>query len=162
MRGGRRFAATATVALASAAWAQTEKPLDLRPPPPDAPSAGGSVCRLCGEIKSIREVHVGTPRPVQTAAQTESIGSPAGTDDWRVVGPVAYLPLGGGTKTDEGWRVGAAGTPEMQGQFGQSSYEISVQMDSGERRSIQRRDGTRFHVGQRVALRSGELEPMFP
>ena len=33
-------------------------------------------------------------------------------------------------------------------------------MDVGERRTLQRRDGNRFHVGQRVALRAGELEPM--
>jgi hypothetical protein len=35
-------------------------------------------------------------------------------------------------------------------------------MDSGERRSVLRRDGARFRVGQRVTLRSGELEAMFP
>jgi outer membrane lipoprotein SlyB len=50
----------------------------------------------------------------------------------------------------------------MQAQIGQSSYEISVQMDSGERRTVQRRDGSRFQVGQRVTLRTGEIEPMFP
>jgi outer membrane lipoprotein SlyB len=35
-------------------------------------------------------------------------------------------------------------------------------MDSGERRVIQRRDGSRFQIGQRVTLRSGQIEPMFP
>ena len=160
MRGGRSFAALASAAAIGAAWAQADKPLDLRLPPPDAPSAAGSVCKACGEIKSIREVHVGPSREVQTTAQTESVGSRPGTDDWLVVGPVVYLPLG--AKTDGGWRVGAMGTPEMQGQFGQSTYEISLLMDSGERRAIQRRDGSRFRVGQRVTLRSGEIEPMFP
>jgi hypothetical protein len=33
-------------------------------------------------------------------------------------------------------------------------------MDGGDRRTLQRKDGHRFHVGQRVALRQGELEPM--
>jgi len=159
----RRFATTvAAVLLAAAAWAQPDKPLDLRLPPPGAPSAGGSVCTVCGEIRSIREVNVGRRSPAAPgASSSDYIGSRPGTDDWRVVGPVAILPIGPGSK-DEGWRVGAVGTPEMQGQFGESSYEITVLMDSGDRRTIQRRDGSRFQVGQRVRLRSGELEAMFP
>jgi outer membrane lipoprotein SlyB len=50
----------------------------------------------------------------------------------------------------------------MQDQFGESSYEIMVLMDGGERRTIQRRDGSRFKLGQRVRLRGGELEAMYP
>jgi hypothetical protein len=157
MRWGRRFAAAAAAVLVGAAWAQSDKPLDLRLPPPEQPPAG-SVCKACGEIRSIREVHLGRPRPTQQGLPSETLGSQPGSDDWRVVGTVAYLPLGGAK--DEGWRVGAVGTPEMQGQFGESSYEIIVAMDSGERRSIQRRDGARFRVGERVTLRSGELEPL--
>jgi outer membrane lipoprotein SlyB len=98
---------------------------------------------------------------VHNAAPGDSIGSRPGTDDWRVVGAVAYVPVGSGT-SNEGWRIGAVGTPEMQSQLGETSYEITVAMDSGERRSVQRRDGLRFQVGQRVTLRSGELEAMFP
>ena len=162
MRGGRRIAATAAAALVGAAWAQADKPLDLRLPQPDAPAAGGSVCKACGEVRSICEIHSGTYRPTQSGLPSESIGSQPGSDDWRVVGAVAVLPLGAGTKADEPWRIGAVGTPEMQAQLGESTYEIVVQMDSGERRSIQRRDGSRFSVGQRVTLRSGELEGMFP
>jgi outer membrane lipoprotein SlyB len=48
----------------------------------------------------------------------------------------------------------------MQMRLGEIYYEVTVAMDDGERRTVQRRDGKRFHVGQRVALRSGELEPM--
>jgi len=162
MQGGRRFAAAAALALAGAAWAQSDKPLDLRLPSPDAPAAAGSVCKACGEIRSIREVHIGTALPTGASASADYIGSRPGTDDWRVVGTVAYLPLGAGSKSDEKWRIGAVGTPEMQAQIGQSSYEITVQMDSGERRTVQRRDGSRFQVGQRVTLRTGEIEPMFP
>jgi hypothetical protein len=149
------------ILFGAAAWAQSDKPLDLRLPPPDAPSAAGSVCKACGEIRSIREIHVGRTAPVQNAAPGDSIGSRPGTDDWRVVGAVAYVPVGSGTN-NEGWRVGAVGTPEMQSQLGETSYEITVAMDSGERRSILRRDGLRFQVGQRVTLRSGEIEAMFP
>jgi outer membrane lipoprotein SlyB len=149
------------ILFGAAAWAQSDKPLDLRLPPPDAPSASGSVCKACGEIRSIREIHVGRNVPVPNAAPGDSIGSRPGTDDWRVVGTVAYVPIGSGT-SNEGWRVGAVGTPEMQSQFGETSYEITVAMDSGERRSVQRRDGLRFQVGQRVTLRTGEIEAMFP
>jgi len=48
----------------------------------------------------------------------------------------------------------------MQAALGETTYEITVAMDMGEKRTLRRRDGNRFHVGQRVALRSGELEPM--
>ena len=48
----------------------------------------------------------------------------------------------------------------MQARLGDTTYEVTVAMDMGERRVLQRRDGNRFHVGQRVALRAGELEPM--
>jgi outer membrane lipoprotein SlyB len=157
-RAGAAFLGTLVIA---AAWAQSDKPLDLRTPPADTASTG-SVCRVCGEIKSVREIHIGRNPPPQSAAPSEYIGSRPGTDDWRVVGTVAYLPLGAGAKSDEKWRIGAVGTPEMQGQFGESSYEITVLMDSGERRVIQRRDGSRFQAGQRVRLRGGELEGMFP
>jgi len=157
MRAARRFTAAAAAALVGAAWAQSDKPLDLRLPPPDAPSAAGSVCRACGEISSIREVHIARPLQPQAGPATEYPGSQPGTDDWRVVGTVALLPLGPGSK-DERWRVGAVGTPEMQAQLGESSYEVSVRMDSGERRLLLRRDGSRFRVGQRVTLRSGEIE----
>ncbi|HET7763580.1 MAG TPA: hypothetical protein VFK92_00640 [Burkholderiales bacterium] len=146
--------------LGGAAWAQSDKPLDLRLPSPEAPSRAGSVCQACGEIRSIREVHVGRTTPVQSGVPAESISSRPGTDDWRVVGAVAILPFGSG-KDDERWRVGAVGTPEMQSQLGETSYEITVAMDGGERRTLQRRDGLRFHVGQRVTLRTGELEAMF-
>jgi hypothetical protein len=48
----------------------------------------------------------------------------------------------------------------MRRRLGEIYYEVTVVMDGGERRTVERRDGNRFHVGQRVALRSGELEPM--
>lgn len=161
MAPARRIACAVAAAWLtfSTAWAQPDKTLDLRLPPPGPASAGSSVCSLCGEIRSIREVYVGRGPGLQAGPATEQISSQPGSDDWRVIGAVAYLPLGA-PKNDDGWRFGAVGTPEMQGQFGESSYEIAVLMDSGERRSLQRRDGSRFRVGQRVSLRSGELEPM--
>ena len=110
-------------------------------------------CLVCGEIRSIREVH---DRGVQERARTTP-GSPSGLDTAPVVGTVAQFHFGGKA---EGWTFGAAGTPEMQARLGETTYEVTVVMDMGERRTLQRRDGNRFHVGQRVALRAGELEPM--
>jgi len=113
-------------------------------------------CLVCGEIRSIREVNAGggSPKPAPTTP-----GSPSGLDTGPVVGTVAQFHFGSGGQS-EGWSFGAAGTPEMQTRLGETSYEITVAMDMGERRTLQRRDGNRFHVGQRVALRQGELEPM--
>jgi outer membrane lipoprotein SlyB len=114
-------------------------------------------CLVCGEIRSIREVH---DRGTEAKARTTP-GTPSGLDTGPVVGTVARLEFGRGSEASGGgWRFGAAGTPEMQARFGETSYEITVAMDDGERRTVQRRDVGRFHVGQRVALRSGELEPM--
>ena len=74
-----------------------------------------------------------------------------------MVGTVAQFQFGKGEGT---WSFGAAGTPEMQTRLGQTYYEVMVAMDTGDKRTLQRKDGNRFYVGQRVALRSGEIEPM--
>jgi hypothetical protein len=112
-------------------------------------------CLVCGEIRSIREVNEGGKADVRTSAP---VGTSSGLDTAPVVGTVAQFSFDRGKS--EGWRFGAAGTPEMQARLGETSYEITVAMDDGERRTIQRRDGNRFQVGQRVALRGGELDPM--
>ena len=112
-------------------------------------------CLVCGEIKSIREVNQSaSPERMRTTP-----GSPQGLDTGPVVGTVAQFHFGRGTDADR-WTFGAAGTPEMQARLGETTYEITVAMDMGEKRTLQRRDGNRFQVGQRVALRQGELEPM--
>jgi len=110
-------------------------------------------CLVCGEVRSIREMSASglSQRPAPTTP-----GSPSGLDTGPVVGTVAQFHFG----KNEGWSFGAAGTPEMQARLGETTYEITVAMDMGEKRTLQRRDGNRFHVGQRVALRAGELEPM--
>ena len=119
-------------------------------------SALAQTCLVCGEVRSIRELNTAglSPKPAPTTP-----GSPSGLDTGPLVGTVAQFHFGGGAKSD-GWSFGAAGTPEMQGRLGETTYEITVAMDMGEKRTLQRRDGNRFHVGQRVALRQGELEPM--
>ena len=116
--------------------------------------AWAQTCVVCGEIRAIREVSASP-----TAQKVSSgVGTQSGLDTAPVVGTVAQFQFGGGKS--EGWSFGAAGTPEMQSRLGQTYYELTVAMDSGEKRTVERKDGNRFHVGQRVALRAGELEPM--
>lgn len=110
-------------------------------------------CLVCGEIRSVREVHGRTTQEKTPVTP----GSAQGVDTGPVVGTVAQFHFGPGP---EKWTFGAAGTPELQQRLGETTYEVTVAMDSGERRTLQRRDGHRFHVGQRVALRQGEIEPM--
>jgi hypothetical protein len=120
--------------------------------------AAAQTCLVCGEVRSVREV--GAPAADPRFSSGSSVGTASGLDTPPVVGTVAAFSFGRGSEgAGQGWRFGAAGTPEMQARLGETSYEITVAMDSGERRTRVRRDGNRFHVGQRVALRAGELEP---
>jgi hypothetical protein len=116
--------------------------------------AWAQTCLVCGEVRSIREVH---DRGSDLEARSTP-GSPSGLDTGPVVGTVAQFRFDRGRA--EGWSFGAAGTPEMQARLGQNRYEIVVAMDIGETRTVRRDDAQRFRVGQRVALRGGELEPM--
>jgi outer membrane lipoprotein SlyB len=119
-------------------------------------NAWAQTCQVCGEIRAVREVSGS-----RIAHKTSSgVGTQSGLDTAPVVGTVAQFHFGGGKS--EGWSFGAAGTPEMQARLGETYYEITVAMDSGDKRTVERKDGNRFYVGQRVALRSGELEPMQP
>jgi hypothetical protein len=117
-------------------------------------SAWAQTCLVCGEVRSIREIGGAVP----TEPRSRTVGVSSGLDTPFVVGSVAQFSFGG--SRDQGWTFGAAGTPEMQARFAETTYEVDVAMDVGESRTLQRRDGYRFHVGQRVALRAGELEPM--
>jgi outer membrane lipoprotein SlyB len=128
--------------IATAALAQ---PLDLRLPKTST-----------GEIRSIREVHGAAPRG---GPGTAAVGTASAVGSSIPVGAVMYLPLGASTQDDR-WRFGAVGTAELQERIGESTYEIAVRMDDGDERTLRRRDATRFHVGQRVSLTSGELEPL--
>jgi len=117
-------------------------------------AALAQTCLVCGEIRSIREVHTA---PAERNERTTP-GTASDLDTGPVVGTVAQFHFGGASPGT--WTFGAAGTPEMQTRLGQSSYEIVVAMDIGESRTVRRSDVHRFRVGQRVALRGGELEPM--
>jgi outer membrane lipoprotein SlyB len=117
-----------------------------------ASAAVAQTCLVCGEIRGIREVG-GLKEKT-----SEPVGTRGGLDTPPVVGTVAQFHFG--AEKGERWTFGAAGTPEVQSRLGETTYEVTVLMDSGERHTLQRRDGNRFRVGQRVALRQGELEPM--
>lgn len=110
-----------------------------------------------GEVVSIREVAAAAKAPPPQGA-TAPVGVPSDVEQSVPVGAVVYLPLG--PQSDKNWRFGAAGTAEMQAQFAQSGYEVTVLMDDGERRVFRPRDPARFRLGQRVSVRAGEIEPL--
>ncbi len=148
--GLRSLGAAALLCLAALATAQTGRPLDLTLRPVTD-----------GIVVSLREGHAG-PGSAAPRTPAQPVGAPSDLEQAPPVGAVVYLPFAGasgGTSSEKGWRYGAAGTPEMQARFAQSTYEVIVDMQDGERRSFQPRDPGRFHVGQRVSVRSGELEP---
>jgi hypothetical protein len=148
----RRWASTIGMALAAAfsmAMAAEAQPLlDLRQPPASSPLKPGEPCNGCGRIISIREIQIDRR---SAPAAFQGAGSSFGTERSPPVGAVIYLPLGG--ETAERPFVGGVGTPEMKERFGETTYEIVVRLDDGATRSIQRNDGSRYQVGDRV--RSG-------
>ena len=121
-------------------------------------TASAQTCTVCGEVRGIREVSTarvlndGAPRP------GAAVGTASAADTGPVVGTVARFEFD--RNRPDSWHLGAAGTADMRSRLGETYYEVTVVMDGGDRRTLQRRDGNRFYVGQRVALRSGELEPM--
>ena len=135
------------VCVAGTSMAQGNRPLDLSLP---------KVAE--GIVVSVREVHAGNPGAAP--APPQSVGAPAGVEQAPPVGAVMYIPLG--PESDKGWRVGAAGTPDMQARFAQTAYEVVVDMEDGERRTFRPREPRRFQPGQRVRVRTGELEPAGP
>ena len=122
-------------------------------------TARAQTCTVCGEVRSVREV--GAPKSASGSAAPlpqADVGTSHALDTPMVVGTVARFEFD--RDRPDSWHLGAAGTPDMRSRLGETYYEVTVVMDGGDRRTLQRRDGNRFYVGQRVALRSGELEPM--
>ena len=137
---------------AALAWSQGVVIPDLRNPALYREPARANACRVCGEIQSIREARTRT----MAAASTDPARSGFNDQkDWAVVGAAVYVPMGAGAKDTP--YVGGVGTPEMAEHFGASTYEITIRMDSGERQVVQRRDGARYRVGDRVTLSEGIL-----
>lgn len=149
----------AACCFAWTAWAQTIRIPDFRQSPPEpARLKVGEACQNCGRILAIREVETARRPEVPQAFRGGGPGSPE-TAQVNRVGAVIYLPLG--DQTSEKPFVGGVGTPEMRARFQETTYEITVRMDDGATQFIQRRDGTRFRVGDRVRLPgAGQLELM--
>jgi hypothetical protein len=128
------------------------------PPPAAAASRPGAPCEHCGVIRSIREIQSQRPVAVPQVFQNPQMGS--GPDTVMRVGAVVALPTSEGPESQP--FVGGVGTPEMRARFSESTYEITVRLDTGAYAVTQRRDGSRFRVGDRVRLRGIELEQLNP
>ena len=134
----------ALLVAAAAAMAQNLN-LDLRDPKLYREPPRTSNCRVCGEISSIREVIIQANRnPVG--------GQPTGQ---LVFGAVVLVPFGPGGPEQP--YVGGVGTQEMAERLGNTTYEITVRMDTGERQTVQHRDGGSYRVGERVTVSGGML-----
>ena len=144
--------------IAVAAWAQSIKLPDFRQlPPATATIMAGEACNSCGRIVSIREVQTERKPSVPQALQGGGPGMSSGPGGPNRVGVVIYLPLGNDS-ADRPF-VGGVGTPEMRERFRETTYEIVVRLDDGGTRIVQRFDGTRYQVGDRVRLSApGEIE----
>lgn len=129
---------------AAAAWAQTLM-IDPRDPALYREKPRASNCRVCGEISSIREVIIQANRnPVG--------GQPTGQ---LVFGAVVLVPFGPGGAEQP--YVGGVGTQEMAERLGNTTYEVTVRMDSGERQTVHLRDGGSYRIGERVTVSGGML-----
>jgi len=121
-------------------------------------AAQAQTCTVCGEVRAVREISTAKPAPASTPRAPAAPSTVPALDADPLVGAVVRFEFYD-RRNPEGWHLGAAGTPEMQSRLGETTYEVTVVMDGGESRTLRRRDGYRFRVGQRVALRAGELEP---
>ena len=139
-----RWLAAAIAALAAGVAAQTRPPLDLRL----KPVTEGAVTA----IVTVDAAATNLPAP-----NPQNPGSPSDLSPGAPVGAVVVLPLG--KDSDKTWRFGAVGTPEMQPYLDKTAREVVVTMDDGARRTFRPRDASRFHIGQRVRVRAGELVP---
>ena len=145
----RLLAALCAMSLTATVVAQTAKPLNLNIVPVTD-----------GVVASIREVHPKPDRAPPPAGSNQPVGVPTDIEDAVPVGAVLYRPIGGGAPPSEkSWRIGGAGTPDMQNRFAKSGYDVEVKMDDGERRTFRLPDARQFRIGQRVTLKSGQLEP---
>lgn len=130
----------------AAAWAQNLVIPDLRDPALyREPARTAATCRVCGEISSIREVRIQKDR--------NPASGPVGGQ--LVFGAVILVPFGQGGAEQP--YVGGVGTTEMAERLGNTTYEVTVRMDNGERQTVQLRDGASYRVGERVTVSGGML-----
>ena len=155
----RGAAVAVALACAALACAQSLKIPDFRQSPPEVVSGPrpGEPCDNCGVIRSIRETRserpIAVPKPLQTNPMDQGPGSNM------LVGAVVALPIS--ERSDRPY-VGGVGTPEMRERFTETTYEITVRLDSGGYTAVQRRDGSSFRVGDRVRVQGTQLSILSP
>jgi len=148
------FAAGALLWLAATAGAQPIRIPDFRESPRVAQAPGpGEKCERCGVIRSVREIQ--SQRPVEVPQVFQNQPMDGGMGSVVYVGAVVYVPLGKGT--DKPF-VGGVGTPEMRDRFNQTTYEVTVAIDTGGYVFVQRDDGGNYRVGDRVRVQGNQLE----
>jgi hypothetical protein len=111
-----------------------------------------------GVVASIRQISSGSETALAPRSGPRQVGTQSSLDQGPLVGAVVFMPTG--PSSPDRWNFGAAGTPEMQPWLAESAVEVDVTMEDGERRTFRPRNPERFHPGQRVTLRYGELEPL--
>ena len=111
-----------------------------------------ALCNNCATVRSVRELTPTRDRVPANPVTNPPVGTPRSEV---LVGAVFYHPL---SETSEGF-VGGVGTPEMRARFAGTSYEITLRMDDGSYRLVERRDGARFQPGDRVRVVQGSLQP---
>ena len=156
--GRRLLIAGALLWLAAPAFTQSIRIPDFREERA-APVAGprpGESCGNCGVVTSIREIRIERPIPLPGRPQSDSYERGIGSGV--PIGAIVALPTGeGGTPY-----VGGVGTPEMQERFSSTSYAVTIQLDIGAETTLERRDGSRYRVGDRVRVRGTQLELLTP
>jgi len=141
-----RWLAASIALIAATATAQVDK-LDLRLPKVTD-----------GVVASVRQVNSGSETALAPRSGPRQVGTQSALDQAPLVGAVVFMPTG--PASPDQWQFGAAGTPDMQPWLAEGGVEVIVTMDDGERRTFRPRNPGRFYVGQRVAVREGELVPL--
>ena len=147
MAARRRWLATLIGCIAAGAAAQPGQPLDLRLPKV-----------ADGVVAAIRQINSGSETALAPRSGPRQVGTQSALDQGPLVGAVVYMPVG--PSSPDTWNFGAAGTAEMQPWLSEVAQEVIVTMEDGERRSFRPSNPGRFHVGQRVTVRYGALEPL--
>jgi outer membrane lipoprotein SlyB len=155
-RADTAIAALLCAALALPAGAQSITIPDFRRPDPPVSSVSPGACNACGQILSIREITVDRKPNVPTAFQGDGASASVGARERNLVGAVMYLPLTQSSTSRP--FVGGIGTSEMKQRFQETTFEITVRLDDGSLHQLQRAEGTRYRVGDRVRLQGAQLE----
>jgi outer membrane lipoprotein SlyB len=114
-------------------------------PLPDSSTSVVMRCRDCGVISSIREIQ-----------QTRE-GAPTGAPSGALVGLVIYIPVGRGADESDRY-AGSVGSREWQQRTTSTRYEITVRMDDGDYRLVDKYGISDLRIGDRVRLSGGQIE----